>query len=110
MVELGQQSSESRLDEGPGALILGLLLEPGDAGVLVALEGGLDGAEGEGGELLEPDNGDVLDASLVPFTLEFVVDLAAAVDDLLDLIVSDQVCSRILKDPLEPKPGLEVVE
>lgn len=60
--------------------------------------------------MLEPDDGDVLDVSLFPFRFKLVVDLTAAVDDLLDLIVSNEICGGILKDPFEPKPGFKVAQ
>ena len=38
VAELGEEVAHARLNEEPGALILGLLLDPLDLGVAVALE------------------------------------------------------------------------
>ena len=86
-VDAGENPFDIRLDEGPGALVLGFFLTPDDLRLLEALKL-LDEREGrERIELLDPHQVDVVDTAGVALFEEVVVDLARAKDDALDLLV-----------------------
>ena len=104
MADFGQEIAESRLYEGPGTLILWLFLNPLNLSVLVTIQGRLDRAEGEWSQLFDSNDRDIFDSSLCTLLLEFVIDLSAAVKDLLDLVICNEVSGRIFKNMLESKP------
>jgi len=73
--------------EGPGALVLGLLLDPHELGVGVAGDLGLDAVEREWGKLLDTHNCNVVSAELCSLVFNVVEDLTTAEQDFLDLVV-----------------------
>lgn len=60
--------------------------------------------------MFDSHNGDVLDAALLALSLEVVVNLSTAADDLLDLIIGNEVSGRLLENTLESETALEVFE
>lgn len=64
-LEFSKVSAEPRLDEGPSTSILGFFLAPGDGGVLILLGAGGQGTEGEGRHLLDTDDSNVVNSSLL---------------------------------------------
>ena len=64
MVKLLKEVAHAWLHEEPCTLVLGLLLDPFNLGIGISLQGWLDVAEGEGSDLLQSYNGNVVDAAL----------------------------------------------
>lgn len=110
MAHFLEQVAEARFHERPWALVLGLLLDPLHRGVSVASKRFLDRTEGEGGNLLNSNDSDVLDSTLSPLGLEIVEDLSTAKDDLFDLGVGDHILSLLFNDSLEPETCLELAK
>ena len=81
------QLIEPRRDEGPCALVLGLLLAPYDLSVGKAPQLFGEGAEGERIELLDPQHDNI--SSVVLFTLfpEVVIDFAGTQHDTFDFLI-----------------------
>jgi len=100
--------TKTGLGERPDTLVLGLLLAPGDLSIFVLVEGSLDGSEGEGRDLLNSYNSNILDSSLGSLGLEVVVDLTRAVNNLADAGVGNQFSRTVINDLLEAETGLEV--
>jgi len=78
-------SSESRLHIGPSTSIHRLLLSPNNLSIRILVSHLSHTVEGEGGDLLNTDQGDFLGFLLHPSPEKGVIDLAAAEDDLLGL-------------------------
>ena len=70
---------EPGLDVGPGSLVLVFLLDPAQAGVAIVVSDPLEQVEGEGADLLQGVDGDlVLETSFSPGFGQVVVDFASA--------------------------------
>ena len=93
--------AESGLDERPASSVLSLFLAPGDSGVFILLGAGGEGAEGERRHLLNTNNGDVVDASLLTGSFQVVVDSSRAVDHLSHLVISHEVGVLVSQHSLE---------
>ena len=108
MVHVLEEVAEARFNEGEGTLILWLFLYPFDGGVGVAGQRRLNVAEWEGSKLLETDDGNIVDAALLSLSLEIVVDLATAEEDLLDLRVGNHLGGGLFDDSLESETDFKV--
>ena len=64
-LEFLEMSTESRLNVRPASSILAFFLAPSDGGVLILLGAGGQGTEGEGRHLLNTDDSDVVNSSLL---------------------------------------------
>lgn len=107
---LNEVGTESRLNELPAPSVLWLLLSPALGGVLVLLSHGPQSSEGEGRELFNSNDGDVVDSTLGPGCLEVIVNLTSAVDDLANLVISNEVSAHIIDGSLEAEAGFEVLK
>src|ERR1700732_4786726 len=76
--DLVEHPLEIRLDERPGAHVLGLFLAPDDVGLAETAELGAQRLGREGIELLDPEKVDVVDAALLALLVEVIIDLARA--------------------------------
>ncbi|MPL74173.1 hypothetical protein SDC9_19983 [bioreactor metagenome] len=94
-VDLRQHPLDVRLDEGPGALVLRLFLAPDHLGVLEARELGHHRMRRERVELFETQDVDILEAALVAFGQQVVIDLARADHHALDLVVGGNAELRV---------------
>ena len=108
---LVEEGLDTGLGEGPGAGVEGLLLAPDNVlGVAVAIEGLLELLPGERVELLDADDGGVLDALRLTVFYERGVDLAGAEDhagDALGLV--DGLAVLVLgDDPAEVRIASEL--
>ena len=110
VAHLSQLVAETRLHKAESTLVLWFFLSPHDLGVLVSVEGTLDVSEGEWRELLNSDDGNILDSSLGSLVLEVVVDLARAVDDLADGSIVDKIGGGVVEHFLVTQTLLEVIE
>ena len=110
VVGLVEEGFDAGLDEAPGAGVEGLLLAPDDGlGVGVVVEVVLELLPGEGVELLDAGEGDVVDLVVGAVLVEGGVDLTSAEDDALDLFGRADGAlgmGRVGDDPLEPGAGL----
>ena len=75
MVQGQQGGGEAGLDVGPCPHVLRLLLHPDQLGLGVLFRDALDQLEGEGSDLLQRDDGDVVDLVVLAPLKELVVDL-----------------------------------
>lgn len=99
-----EESLETRLDKAPGTGVEGLLLTPDDVlGVGVAIEGLLELLPREGVELLDTDDGGVLDAFGLTVFRESSKDLTRAENDARDILgLVDGLAVLVLReDPAE---------
>src|SRR5262245_44555212 len=88
----------------PGAHILGLLLNPRDTlGVWVQIQSIFEQLVGKGVKLFKPDNGDILKAEARALLLEFVINLAAAQNNLVHSLIA--VHEWLGNDPPESTHG-----
>jgi len=110
VVELLELIAEARLAERPCALVLGFLLSPSKRSVLVFLKGRLEMSEGEGSELLNSDDSNILDTSLGSLVLKVVVDLTRAEDNLANGGIVHQIGGSVRQDLLESESLLEFFE
>src|SRR6185503_16584317 len=77
-VDVRQRTFDAAVDEVPGAHVLWLLLAPHDLGIGIGREAHAEAGEGKRIELLDADDGDVVDLALAPLGEEIEIDLAAA--------------------------------
>jgi hypothetical protein len=103
-------STEARFDECPGAGILRLFLRPTLFGVREALGGVVEGLEWEGSNLFDSDNSNVVVTFLLTLSLQVVVNLTTAVNDLTDLVISNKVGIGIIEHLVESETFSEVFE
>ena len=110
VVGLVEEGFDAGLDEAPGAGVEGLLLAPDDGlGVGVVVEVVLELLPGEGVELLDAGEGDVVDLVVGAVLVEGGVDLAGAEDDAVDLLGGLDAAGGVLgvrDDPLEGGAGV----
>src|ERR1700722_13197047 len=85
--KLSQHPFKIRLDEAPGAHVLGLLLTPDDFRVLEAQELLQQRLEREGIQLLDAQKIDIIDPALFALVVKIVVDFTRAYHDAADLFV-----------------------
>ena len=90
-VDMRQHPFQIRVDERPGAHVLGLLLAPHHLGVAEARQLGDQRLGRERIELFDAQQVDVVDAALLALLVEVVIDLARAQHDAADLVVLDQL-------------------
>ncbi len=88
---MSQDPFEIRLDEGPGPHVLRLFLTPDHVGLLEARQAGDQRLEWQRIELFDAQQIDIVDAALLAFLIEIVIDLAGAQDDAADLVVLDSL-------------------
>lgn len=87
-----QDAADARLEEGPATSVLGLFLAPNNFGVLVVLgHFSAEGVEGEGRQLFNSHDGDVILLQLFSLSLQVIIDLTRAENDLLNLLVVDLI-------------------
>ena len=110
VAHLSKQVANTRLNEEPGTLVLGLFLHPLNLGVLVASKVRLHVAEWEGSQLLQSHDGDVLDSTFISLIFEVVVDLARTEKNFLDLVIGDEVCCSVGDDSLETQSNLKLFD
>lgn len=113
MLRLIQQRLDPRLREAPCARIQRLLLAPDDRlGVLVHVEIFFQLGPGEGVELLDAGNGDVVEFVLGTVFVELDVGLAGAEDHAVDFVGGGDgvVMFGVLDDPLEVGVAREVFD
>src|SRR5579871_1399800 len=84
---LPEHPLEVGLDEAPGPHVLGLLLAPDDLGLLEARQLLQQRLRRERIELLDPEQVDVVDPTLLALVVEIIIDLAGAEYDAADLVV-----------------------
>src|SRR5579871_4306167 len=84
---LPEHPLEIGLNEAPGPHVLGLLLAPDDLGLLEARQLLQQRLRGERIELLDPQQVDVVDPTLLALVVEIIIDLAGAEYDAADLVV-----------------------
>jgi len=102
--------AEARLNELPSSGILWLFLGPDLRGVDEALGCRSKRPEGEGSELLDTNDGDIVDGSLLPGGFKVVEDLSRTIHNFPDFLVSHQGLMSVVEDPLEAETGLELVD
>ena len=107
MVYFSEEGAEAGVDETPSTLILRLFLDPGHGGVSVTSKGWLDISVGEGSELLESDDGDIVDSTLLSVRFEVVIHLSTAINDLTDFVISYKFGRWVLNDSLESETDIE---
>ena len=104
------RGEDTGADVGPRAIVEGLLLAPDDGlGVGVVVEVVLELLPGEGVELLDAGEGDVVDLVVGAVLVEGGVDLAGAEDDAVDLLGGLDAAGGVLgvrDDPLEGGAGV----
>jgi hypothetical protein len=101
---------QSRLHECPSTLVLRLFLYPHDFSILVLLDLSGDIPEGEGTQLLDSADGDVILAFLGSCILDIVVDLAWAEENLPDFVISHDILVHVSNDSLESESLLELLD
>lgn len=118
-----EESLDTGLREAPGAGVEGLLLGPDDGlGVGVHVEVLLELLPGEGVELLDTREGDVVDLVILAVLVKGGVDLASAQDDAVDLlgrlddtglvlgVLDDPAEAGVTGELIERRPGKRVTE
>ena len=106
-----------RLDERPGALVLGLLLAPDELGVREAAQLLDERARRERIELLDAHQVDVVCAAVLAFLEQVVINLARAQHDALDPIVGHKLdlvaradLRMVPKHAMERRAGAEILQ
>lgn len=89
--EVLQCVAQAGLNEGPGTLVLVLLLAPSNLSVRILLELIDKREEWEGRQLLESQDSDVVLAELLALLNQVVVDLARAEDDFTHFVCFDRL-------------------
>ena len=102
-VDMGEHPFQIRVDERPGAHVLGLFLAPHHLGVAEARQLGDQRLGRERIELLDAQQVDVVDAALLALLVEVVVDLARAQHDAADLGILDQL-DRLVRAAAAHRP------
>ena len=110
VLRLVEERLNTRLGETPCARVERLFLSPNDGlGVGVVVEVVLELLPGEGVELLDAGDGDVIDVVVGAVFVEGGVDLAGAEDDAVDLLGGLDAAGGVLgvrDDPLEGGAGV----
>mmetsp|Transcript_26367 Transcript_26367/g.61104 ORF Transcript_26367/g.61104 Transcript_26367/m.61104 type:complete len:292 (+) Transcript_26367:167-1042(+) len=104
-VEVLERGDDAGCDVAPRAHVLGLLLDPHDLGVGVALRGLEHLVVGEGTDLLDADDGHVVDPLVRAGLVEVIVDPAAAENDPPNLLLGHKVIPRLTNQALEARIG-----
>ena len=114
-VDAAQNPFDVGLDEGPCTLVLGLFLTPDHLGPFETLQLSDRGLRGEGIELFEPQDVDIVDAAGVTLFQQVVIDLARTHHDALDLVICQQFgvgiafLGVIPEHPVEAGAGGEIL-
>lgn len=93
--------AEAWLNECPASCVLRLLLRPALSGVRELCRLALNRPEGERCNLLDTDNGDIVNACLCASTVEIVIHLARAVDHFAHFLRLHKVRVIVRQDPIE---------
>ena len=107
-----EEGLDTRLDKAPGTGVEGLLLAPDDVlGVGIAIEGLLELLPREGVELLDTDDGGILDAFGLTVFRESGKDLTRAENDARDILgLVDGLAVLVLReDPAEVRIASELL-
>lgn len=109
-----EKSLKTRLGVRPGTSVEGLLLGPDDGlGVGVLVEVLTELLPGEGVELLDTSDGDVVDLVVLAVLEESGIDLTSAENDTLNLLGGldlTSLVSRVGKDPAEVSVVSELLD
>src|SRR5947207_4103251 len=84
-IEASERALDAAVDERPRAHVLGLLLAPHHLGIGIPRKLRAQAAEGEGIELLDTQNRDVVELAFAALGQKIEIDLARAQDDAADL-------------------------
>lgn len=101
MTHVSELVPESTLNELPSTLVLRLLLGPLDFSIRVSRQGLRNRSEGEWRDLLDSDDGNIVDASLGSFGIQVVEDLSRAENDLFNLVIGSHICAVFINGSLE---------
>lgn len=107
---MGQNVVESGHHVVPVALVFVFFLHPHDLCVLVLLNLRDNESEGEGTELFNPDDGDVVSLFLDPCCIKIIEDLAGTENDPLYFVVAHKALVCFRNDSLESQTLLELFQ